>query len=400
MAVPNASPFPPRSDANQPAASSSTPPLPPSAAPSSPYMTPTKRILSAAHLRGFQRSAAHAEIVAFIDELNDAVVDKRLEDAGEGSERTRPLLAILAAVRALADTIPPVENASSRFGNPAFRTFYDALAAAAPSWHAAIPGMPAAAVGEVAVYFCDSWGNRQRVDYGSGMELNFVLWLLCLRKLGLLTPADDAHLVLAVFNQYILVMRHLQSTYWLEPAGSHGVWGLDDYQFLPFLWGAGQLKHHKHLRPKSIHSAEILAHYAPSYLYLSSVAFINSIKTVSLRWHSPMLDDISAVKTWAKVNEGMGKMYRAEVLGKLPVMQHLMFGSLLAWHEDDQMRQEVAREERERDGKDGHAHNHGAGWTMDCCGISVPSAFPQAQAEQAGTLKIAPRAGLRPIPFD
>ncbi|KAF6757986.1 hypothetical protein DFP72DRAFT_774803, partial [Ephemerocybe angulata] len=44
--------------------------------------------------------------------------------------------------------------------------------------------------------------------------------------------------------------------------------------------------------------------------------------------HSPMLDDISTVKTWGGVNGDMKKMHRAAVLAKLPAMQHI-FASFL-----------------------------------------------------------------------
>ncbi|KAG6810616.1 Serine/threonine-protein phosphatase 2A activator 2 [Arthromyces matolae] len=169
------------------------------------------------------------------------------------------------------------------------------------------------------------------------------------------------------------------------------------------MFGSSQLRGHKYIRPKAIHDAEVVEEYAKNYMYFACIQFINSIKTASLRWHSPMLDDISAVKTWDKVNSGMIKMYQAEVLGKLPVMQHFLFGSILPW---DGPIVSSSSDEVD-DAHRGHAHtlspgNREMGWG-DCCGIPVPSVFAAAQAEAKGDKQRSFRLdgpGIRPVPFD
>lgn len=361
------------------------------------FTTPQRRILSNEDMEKWQSSETHEDIVQFVTELADSVVGKENSSECYISSNTQAVLDILDVVLGIIKAHSVVQDKNtSRFGKVEFRDVYDEINTKSGDIlkeHldelSKIEGDPTI---ELTTYFNESWGNRTRIDYGSGHELNFLAFLLCLRKLEIFTPEDNTAIVLQIFNKYISVMRVFQKEYWLEPAGSHGVWGLDDYHFLPFLFGAAQLSTHPHLRPKSIHNKDLVEEVHEKFMYFECIHFINSIKTASLRWHSPMLDDISAVKTWKKVSEGMIKMYRAEVLGKLPIIQHFFFGSILKAPEGCSPPRETDHDDscdhhHDHDSEEGlplHQHTWG-----DCCGIKIPSAIAASESNKN-----------KPIPFD
>ncbi|PWW78218.1 Phosphotyrosyl phosphatase activator [Tuber magnatum] len=351
------------------------------------FQHPTRRILTPADLALFQSSQTHTLITSFIRDLNNSVLNLPLSHPAPRPAIVDKLLSVLDAVDAITDRHPAEDAVGEKFEG-----LHEGILEGLEG-----EGVKGGAMKEIRAYFTEAFGNRTRIDYGSGHELNYLIYLLCLHQLSLLEPSTYAPLVLHLFTRYLTLMRKIQTTYYLEPAGSHGVWGLDDYQFLPFLFGSSQLYSHPYLRPKCIHDDEILEQFSKDYIYLSCISFINSIKvTAGLRWHSPMLDDISNARNWAKINSGMMTMYEKEVLGKLPIMQHFLFGGLVSAVEgmgggDEEGEEgEGAREVVDREGMT-HVHST---WG-ECCGIKVPAVIGARRAGEQASLRKVPR-----IPFD
>ncbi|GAA5895292.1 serine/threonine-protein phosphatase 2A activator [Sporobolomyces salmoneus] len=304
---------------------------------------PKRKIFTAADLEPWFSSRAYADLEAYTLQLCHSVRGTKIEDECFESEVTRKSVAFLKEAEGWIDDIP-LQTTPQRFGNKAFRDwlikvkqrnddFQNSLVATSSDLSAAASS---SILPELSFNFITSFGSGPRLDYGTGHELSFVLWLLALRLIGILSPRDDQAVVLRIFASYLDLVRKLQKVFKLEPAGSKGVWGLDDHQHLSYLFGASQLIDHPTLRPSHILQPRILAPLANSYLLPSSILHIHALKSGPFSEHSPLLHQIaSTVPNWAKVENGLWKMYREEVLAKVPVVQHLRFGGLREWRHRD-----------------------------------------------------------------
>jgi serine/threonine-protein phosphatase 2A activator len=241
---------------------------------------------------------------------------------------------MLAKIEALIDEAPP-DKGPRRFGNVSFRRWYklleeqtialleEYLPESVLRYSSGSSSEGATATTELVAYLLGSFGSAQRLDYGTGHELSFLAFLGCLWKLGAFkdggTNGDiERNIVLGVFEPYLRVVRRLILTYTLEPAGTHGVWGLDDHSFQPYIYGSAQLTRaisetenmptegslFRAPKPSSIVKAEVVEEERKRYMYFSAVGFINDVKKGPFWEHSPILFDISGIKDgWGKINK-------------------------------------------------------------------------------------------------
>ncbi|GAA6095224.1 serine/threonine-protein phosphatase 2A activator isoform X2 [Tachysurus ichikawai] len=239
------------------------------------FMVPRKEISMVPDMGKWKRSQAYADYIGFILTLNEAVKGKKLTYDYPVSETVEKLLSLLGTLDRWIDETPPIDQ-PSRFGNKAYRTWYAKLEQEAEALVSTVlPDELGAAAPEVAVYLKEAVGNSTRIDYGTGHEAAFAAFLCCLCKVGALRVEDQLAIIFKVFDRYLCVMRRLQKTYRMEPAGSQGVWGLDDFQFLPFIWGSSQLIDHQTLEPRHFVEEKAVNEHHQDYMFLECIKFIN-----------------------------------------------------------------------------------------------------------------------------
>lgn len=344
------------------------------------FIQPSKRINDGPDMSSFLMSTAYRDIGIFVMLLNRAMCPRKVKDENgkekiqafqigseselKIAESVRKLQQMLSKIETFIDEAPP-DPGPRRFGNISFRKWYRILEERTPALlrealpesvleFASTSNGGASVSDEITPYFLGSFGSAQRLDYGTGHELSFLAFLGCLWKLGAFKDGKpngdiERNIVLGVFEHYLRVIRRLILTYTLEPAGSHGVWGLDDHSFQPYIYGSAQLSRPitedepmplegswpRAPKPGQVVKAEIVEQERKRNMYFSAVGFINDVKKGPFWEHSPILFDISGIRDgWGKINKGMIKMFNAEVLSKYPVVQHFPFGSLFSWERD------------------------------------------------------------------
>lgn len=304
------------------------------------FSTPLKYINDASDMPAFVRSRAYERIEALIKSLSLKVTLKKCPTTTT-NHSVLNLIAVLERVSKLIDENPPSEG-PRRFGNMVFRTFHDKLRAASDTLlrsklgAAKIEGVGAEMdpYVELVPYFLGGFGSRQRLDFGTGHELSFLVFFGGLWAVDLIDTDISGEDILLIFSTYFKLIRRLILEYNLEPAGSHGVWGLDDHFHLPYILGSAQIvditqpdRATPRFPPKSILRPHVIERERDTNLYFGAIDFIYKVKRGPFHDHSPILYDITGVATWHKIHRGMIKMYIAEVLGKFPVVQHFVFGS-------------------------------------------------------------------------
>ena len=138
----------------------------------------------------WEKSEAYYDIIGFINAISQCIQGVKNTSDIEISDRASKIINVLDTLTVLLKQTPPIDQ-PQRFGNKAYRDWSEKLKnSSIQLLQNALPEKLHRAVPEVNAYFLEAFGNPTRIDYGTGHELAFIMFLCCLFKIGALDETD------------------------------------------------------------------------------------------------------------------------------------------------------------------------------------------------------------------
>ncbi|EDW84328.2 uncharacterized protein Dwil_GK14079 [Drosophila willistoni] len=298
------------------------------------------RVRKLSDVEVWKRSVGYHKLIAYINNTSSVIQGIRQSDDYPVSETMSRLLTIFDKLENLLAANPPIYMAGSikgsldkdRRGNPAYRNWSrHMLRDIFPILEQAVSNKNCIHINELGQYLCESFGNSTRMSYGTGHELSFLFFLCALFEAEILDEDDLAASALLLFDRYLKFVRRLQVLYNLYAAGRHGAYSLDDFQFVPFLWGCAQLSYNAPFVPNRMLDADVVSEYKKDYMLMGCVGHISDTKDGTFAMHSSQLWCIASLSSWNELYGGLLDMYDKVVLRQFDLMQLARFGQLISF---------------------------------------------------------------------
>ena len=155
------------------------------------FKSPAKRIVNFQDVTEYQQRPIFQEYLDFLADLQkvppslmQSIISKKISDTPDTPKFDifKPYFQRLETL--LAET-PPIQGQTMRYGNRAFKDWYEKANAETSAFlDSILPEKIRGAKGELFRYIAESWGSNVRIDYGTGHEMSFMYFCWALYRLG------------------------------------------------------------------------------------------------------------------------------------------------------------------------------------------------------------------------
>ncbi|XP_017050709.1 serine/threonine-protein phosphatase 2A activator [Drosophila ficusphila] len=297
---------------------------------------PVKEVRSLEDLDRWVRSQAYHDTIAYINNTSKAIQGHRSTHSFPVTEQMRRLCEIFDGLEhLLAEHTPKLEGSAvtvpaAEVKSRSYRAWMQHMFQHVFSKLDQAVRAKCKHINELGQYLRRSFGNATSLDFGPANELMFLFFLCGLFRAGILMATDTVAAALMLFARYIHLVRRLVTTYAL-PIARDPKCSIDDYYFLPYLWGAAQLSVEAPFTPMQCEQGKLIECHRQDYMIVDLIDHLQKSRGGPLSQVAFQLWSILSIPTWPQVYRGLERNYVDHVLSSFKTVEHAIFCELMSF---------------------------------------------------------------------